>query len=45
MLDLTPERIMNDLGIVPGEVDAMIGGPLCQSFSVGGHQRHEERSD
>jgi hypothetical protein len=36
MLDLTPERIMQDLGIVPGEVDVMIGGPPCQSFSVAG---------
>jgi DNA (cytosine-5)-methyltransferase 1 len=36
MLDLTPERIMDDLGIVPGEVDVMIGGPPCQSFSVAG---------
>jgi hypothetical protein len=36
MLDLTPARIMNDLGIVPGEVDAMVGGPPCQSFSGAG---------
>jgi C-5 cytosine-specific DNA methylase len=36
MLDLTPERIMQDPGIVPGDVDAMIGGPPCQSFSVAG---------
>jgi DNA (cytosine-5)-methyltransferase 1 len=36
MLDLTPERIMHDLDIVPGEVDVMIGGPPCQSFSVAG---------
>jgi hypothetical protein len=27
---------MNDLGIVAGEVEAMIGGPPCQSFSVAG---------
>jgi DNA (cytosine-5)-methyltransferase 1 len=36
MLDLTPERIMNDLGIMAGEVNVMIGGPPCQSFSVAG---------
>jgi DNA (cytosine-5)-methyltransferase 1 len=36
MLDLTPARILDDLGIQAGEVDVMIGGPPCQSFSLAG---------
>jgi site-specific DNA-cytosine methylase len=36
LLDLTPDRIMSELRIKPGEVYVMIGGPPCQSFSVAG---------
>lgn len=33
---LTPERVMADLGMEPGELDLLVGGPPCQSFSTTG---------
>ncbi len=30
---LSPEQIMNDLGIEQGELDCLVGGPPCQGFS------------
>lgn len=32
----TPEGIMADMGIQPGELDLIAGGPPCQGFSTGG---------
>ncbi len=34
--DLDPLDILNDLGLEPGEVDVVSGGPPCQSFSTAG---------
>lgn len=34
--DLTGQRILDDLGMKPGEIDAVIGGPPCQGFSIAG---------
>jgi DNA (cytosine-5)-methyltransferase 1 len=33
---LTGERVMADLGLAPGELDAVFGGPPCQGFSRAG---------
>lgn len=33
---LTPERVLRDLGLQPGELDVLVGGPPCQSFSTTG---------
>ena len=33
---LAPEQLLEDLGIRPGEVDLLVGGPPCQSFSTAG---------
>lgn len=35
----TPEGIMADMGIQPGELDIIVGGPPCQGFSHAG-KRH-----
>jgi DNA (cytosine-5)-methyltransferase 1 len=34
--DLKGERVMSELGIEPGELDLLIGGPPCQTFSTTG---------
>lgn len=33
---LDPEDLMRTIGVGPGEVDVVIGGPPCQSFSTAG---------
>ncbi|MDC0212773.1 DNA cytosine methyltransferase [Euryarchaeota archaeon] len=33
-----PEELMKQLGIVPGEIDLLTGGPPCQSFSTAGRR-------
>ncbi len=35
---ISPNDVLNDLGLAPGEVDAIIGGPPCQSFSTVGRR-------
>jgi DNA (cytosine-5)-methyltransferase 1 len=35
--EIKPERVMSELGIKPGELDCLIGGPPCQGFSVKGN--------
>lgn len=32
--DINPEKLMNELGIVPGELDLLAGCPPCQGFST-----------
>lgn len=36
------QQLMTDCGVVRGQVDAIIGGPPCQSFSYNNHQRNAE---
>lgn len=36
---LNPEILMEKLGLAPGELDLLIGGPPCQSFSTAGRRR------
>lgn len=33
---LSPQTILDDIGFSPGEIDLIIGGPPCQSFSTAG---------
>ena len=35
---LSPETLMNECGLKPGELDLLIGGPPCQSFSTAGRR-------
>lgn len=34
----TPQQLMAELGIEPGELDVLVGGPPCQSFSTAGRR-------
>ena len=34
--NLDPRDVLNDLGLKPGDVDVVSGGPPCQSFSTAG---------
>lgn len=34
--ELSPDRVMDEAGLVPGQLDLLIGGPPCQSFSTTG---------
>lgn len=34
--DLDPARVMSDFGLKPGELDVLVGGPPCQTFSTTG---------
>lgn len=36
--ELSPEEILNDLSLKPGETDLLFGGPPCQAFSQIGKQ-------
>ena len=33
---LSPEAVHNMVGLLPGEIDLIVGGPPCQSFSTAG---------
>jgi DNA (cytosine-5)-methyltransferase 1 len=35
---LEPERVLDDIGLRPGELDLLTGGPPCQSFSTSGRR-------
>jgi len=37
--DVDPHVVMARLGLVPGELDLLVGGPPCQSFSTAGRRR------
>lgn len=39
LFELTPEELMTEIGIKPGELDLLIGGPPCQSFSTAGRRQ------
>lgn len=34
--DLRSDQVMRDLGIAPGDLDLLVGGPPCQTFSTTG---------
>ena len=40
--DLDPKQILKELEIKPGELDVLIGGPPCQSFSTAGKRKSVE---
>lgn len=35
---MDPQRILDDIGLRPGELDLLTGGPPCQSFSTSGRR-------
>lgn len=37
--DLDPAKVMDSLGIKEGQLDLLVGGPPCQSFSTAGRRR------
>jgi len=39
---LTAEMMLRECGLEEGELDCLIGGPPCQSFSYNNHQRSEK---
>ncbi len=36
--ELDPRRVLDDLGLQPGELDLLTGGPPCQTFSTSGRR-------
>jgi DNA (cytosine-5)-methyltransferase 1 len=36
--DLDPKRLLKDLQLSPGDLDLLVGGPPCQSFSTAGRR-------
>jgi DNA (cytosine-5)-methyltransferase 1 len=39
IFEFSPQELMAETGIVPGELDLLIGGPPCQSFSTAGRRQ------
>jgi len=37
--DIEPRDVMHAVGIKPGEIDVLIGGPPCQTFSTAGRRQ------
>ena len=36
--DISPEKVMKECGLRPGELDLLVGGPPCQSYSTAGRR-------
>ena len=41
--EMTPGKILNDLGLKIGELDVLVGGPPCQGFSLAGDRNHDDQ--
>lgn len=39
LFDLSPQELMEKLNLRPGELDLLVGGPPCQSFSTAGRRQ------
>jgi DNA (cytosine-5)-methyltransferase 1 len=39
LLEFSPQELMNEIGIEPGQIDLLVGGPPCQSFSTAGRRQ------
>ena len=37
--DISPEQVMRDCGLQAGQLDLLVGGPPCQSYSTAGARR------
>lgn len=42
IMEVDPSQILLDLGILPGEIELVAGGPPCQAFSTAGKRRSLE---
>lgn len=40
--NLDPAKVLEECGLRPGELDLLVGGPPCQSFSTAGRRRSTE---
>jgi DNA (cytosine-5)-methyltransferase 1 len=40
--DLDPWQLLDDIGLAPGELDVLVGGPPCQAFSTAGRRKSVE---
>jgi len=42
-IEKAPSRsVFKDLGLAPGELDVLVGGPPCQGFSLAGNRKHDD---
>ena len=39
IFEFSPEELMAEIGLKPGELDLLVGGPPCQSFSTAGRRQ------
>jgi DNA (cytosine-5)-methyltransferase 1 len=40
--ELDPWQLLHDIGLAPGELDILVGGPPCQAFSTAGRRKSVE---
>ena len=40
--NLDPWQLLHDIGLAPGELDLLVGGPPCQAFSTAGRRKSVE---